>query len=284
MLQKRFYFEQFVPSNEHAAEVIGYKGYKIKKISRETHTYIQCPSPTEFPIFKIFGDNKANVDAAKDRIFESVAHFDKMRKKKRQINLKPDEKLQTVSFRKSDVPCIIGRKGKQIKKIMAATNVVIISPDTNKEPIFIIIGREHNVDICVTVMKIIVLCISGINYFIDKDINLICDYFNNNLSDKSFSNCMQDLIDIKGFEGKFAAIHRRKLNVQTFSKTALYKCWNCKRETSKIARTLCNHIISCDQCIAKIYADIYLKCKACNTKIENFLIEFYNDFIQVNVK
>lgn len=45
----------FVASNEHAAEVIGRKGWKIKKIAAATNTRIKCPTPNDPPVFYIFG-------------------------------------------------------------------------------------------------------------------------------------------------------------------------------------------------------------------------------------
>lgn len=278
MLCKKFYFEEFVPSNEHAAEIIGFKGYKVKRLSKETHTYIQCPSPNEPPIFRIFGDNKVSVEVARTKIRESATHFDLMRSKKRQIDLQPGDKLETAYFRKYDIPCIIGRKGKQIKKIMMATNVTIISPDTNKEPIFIVSGKERNVEACVIAMKIIAFSASGINYFSRNELNLIHDFFNNNLTEVSFMSCILDIINVRSFEQKFLSINQRRIFRKMPENVSFYKCWNCKNERIKIARTLCHHIISCDSCIAHLYADIYLKCKMCGKKIENFLIEYYHEY------
>lgn len=278
MLQKKFYIEEFVPSNEHAAEVIGYKGFKVKKISRETHTYIKCPSPNEPPIFRIFGDDKRSLDAVKEKIRQSVAHFDELRQRKRRIELRPGEKLQTAYFKKSDVPCIIGRKGRQIKKIMAVTNVIVISPDTNKDPIFIVSGKEKNVDICVLIMKIIAFCVSGLNYFTRQEVILIYDFLNNNSVDLNLPYCIHSIINVQIFEDKFSNLNQIGILQKSPERMTFYKCWNCKKVSIKIARTLCHHIICCDSCIAHIYADIYLKCKTCCRKVENFIIEFYHEF------
>ena len=278
MFFKKFYFEEFVPSNEHAAEIIGLKGYKVKRISKETHTYIQCPSPNEAPIFRIFGDNKFSVNVARTKIRESATHFDLMRNKKRQIDLQPGDKLETAYFRKYDIPCIIGRKGKQIKKIMTATNVTIISPDTNKEPIFIVSGKERNVEACVLAMKIIAFSASGINYFSRNELCLIHDFFNNNLTEVNFMSCILNIVNVRSFQQRFSCLNSKRYFQKIPEKSSIYKCWNCKNESNKIARTLCHHIISCDSCIAHLYADIYLKCKMCGKKIENFLIEYYHEY------
>ncbi|CAG9799940.1 unnamed protein product [Chironomus riparius] len=278
MFCKKFYFEEFVPSNEHAAEIIGFKGYKIKRISKETHTYIQCPSPNELPIFRIFGDNKFSVDVARIKIRESAMHFDLMRNKKRKIDLQPGDKLETAYFRKYDIPCIIGRKGKQIKKIMTATNVIVISPDTNKEPIFIVSGKERNVEACVLAMKIIAFSASGINYFSRNELFLIHDFFNNNMTEFNFMSCILNIVNVKSFMQRFSCLNQKRIFQKIPEKSSIYKCWNCKNESNKIARTLCHHIISCDSCIAHLYADIYLKCKMCGKKIENFLIEYYHEY------
>lgn len=275
MLQKKFYIEEFVPSNEHAAEIIGFKGFKIKRISKETHTYIQCPSPNDLPIFRIFGDSKLSIKIARGKIREYAAHFDKMRNKKRQIKLRSGERLQTICFKKSEISCIIGRKGRQIKSIMTATNVSVISPDRNKEPIFIVVGKERNVEACILIMKIIAFCISGTNYFDHRELNLIHDFLNCNLADLYLSQSIYNIVNVKIFEEKF---HKSNFTPRCFEENfTFYNCWKCRNKRIKVARALCNHIISCDVCIAHLYADIYLKCKVCNTKIENFLIEYYTE-------
>lgn len=274
--QFRYMEKLFVPSNEHAAEIIGSKGQKIKRIALETQTYIQCPSPNDLPIFEIYGNIKSCVLFAKKSIRKCADHFDAMKSKKRQIILNPGDRIETVYFNKIDVPCIIGRKGKQIKKIMSHSQTKVISPDTNKSPIFIVFGKD--VETCIFWMKLSVFCASKRSYFSPKEIQHVFDLLHRNVPHDwmmktqiivNFNILRENLIFLK-IEEKVNVILQEK------GSNSFYYCWNCKVNTFKIARAQCGHTISCDKCIASLYSNIYLKCFYCGLKIENFMVEnFY---------
>lgn len=264
----------FVSSSEHAAEIIGKKGRKIKKIARDTQTFIKCPSPRNPPIFEIYGRKRHQIVRAKRLIQTFANHFDKMKNKKRQIQLIPGEKIETIWFEKIDVACIIGKRGSQIKKIMFFSQTKTISPDTNKKPIFIVIGKEENIAICIFWMKLTVFCSIGNNYFNAKEISLIDDILQGRILMQNVKQIVSiTLLRERYYDHKIIAL--RDIPQPLLQKN-LYHCWRCKGQSEKIAKGLCGHIIACDKCIAILYVDIYLKCFYCHEKIESFLIENFN--------
>jgi polyribonucleotide nucleotidyltransferase len=271
--QFRFHEKIFVPSNEHAAEVIGKGGHKIKKIAKCSRVIINCPNPEDHPIFEIMGDTKESVSHARKLIQHHANHFDKMRNKKRKIELKGDEVVRTVVFTKNDVPCIIGRHGRQIKMIVHHSQVKVISPDTNKEPIFILHGKEKDIEKCIFLMKIILLCLCGsiyitqgeyliINEFLESPSSVVNDFFEDILIFVNFNSLRSRLRNLK-----FNQLHRDPvLTADTFM------CWHCKEKKGFFAKGLCGHMLCCDKCISTLFADIYFKCFRCFRKIETFLI------------
>lgn len=64
----RFREKVFVASNEHAAEVIGKRGIKIKLIAKDTQTFIKCPCPQTAPIFEIYAQTRFQIIRAKKQI------------------------------------------------------------------------------------------------------------------------------------------------------------------------------------------------------------------------
>lgn len=277
MLRKfRFQEKVFVASNEHAAEVIGKHGRKIKRIARDTKTFIKCPCPTHPPIFEIYGHKKYSITRAKRDIQRFANHFDKMKSKKRQILLDVDEMIETIWFEKQDVACIIGKQGRQIKKIMFQSQAKVISPDTNKNSIFIVIGRQESVEICILWMKLTALCSSGNNYLNFKEISMVEDLL------QDFDLRIREIINIRVLKERFNLIRFNStlqlVNNDNIPPQTFYRCWNCKVNSHKIARCVCcGYVISCDKCIAILYVDIYLKCQnsLCHQKIENFLIDSF---------
>lgn len=258
--------------------MIGKRGLKIKRIAKDTQTFIKCPSPYTPPIFEIYAQKRFQLLRAKKQIQKFANHFDKMRNKKRHIGLKPDEKIETAFFQKLDVACIIGKQGRQIKKIMFYSQVKVISPDTNKNPIFILCGKDRNIKVCIFWMKLTAFTSSGNNYFTLQEISIISDY----LQEKSglnhfYTQHLKEIVNIKILRDRFnfimmsnyAAVKEEEIP------TNFYHCWNCKKISGKVAKSLCGHIIACDKCIAELYVDIYLKCYYCHQKIETFLIENY---------
>lgn len=266
----------FVASNEHAAEVIGSSGWKIKAIARKTQTQIKCPSPIDTPIFCISG-YKNNVNAAKKMIQYWADHFDNMKKKKRNIEVDPGDIIETVMFRSLDVSCIIGRRGEQVRKITNVSNVKIISPDVNKEPIFIISGKEHNVKMAILWMKLTSFCSSGTIYF-NQDDMLIIERLMRTSRD-AWARKTREIINFRKLNEKIYLLSNRSNYFQAeFSKKKNcnpYNCCYCKKQKYRVAQGLCGHIISCDSCVAELFRDIYLRCHFCKLKIENFLINFY---------
>lgn len=271
----------FVASNEHAAEVIGKCGIKIKTIAKESNTFIKCPNPHSAPIFTIYAQKRYQIVRAKRQIQKFADHFDKMKNKKRQISLKNDETIETAWFQKIDVACIIGKQGRQIKKIMLCSQANVISPDTNKNPIFILSGRHANIKVCIFWMKLTAFTSSGNNYFNIEEISVISDYLQQKDTLHQFYthfSHIKEIVNIKILRERFNFIMMS--NYQALSEQVhpanLYNCWNCKKSSDKVAKSLCNHIIACDKCIAILYVDIYLKCYYCHQKIETFLIENYS--------
>lgn len=285
VMMRKFRFEEkvFVASNEHAAEVIGKHGRKIKRIAKDTQTFIKCPCPTHPPIFEIYGHRKHLITRAKRDIQRFADHFDKMKNKKRQIRLDAGEKIETIWFEKADVACVIGKRGRQIKKIMFQSQAKVISPDTNKNSIFIIIGLNESVKVCILWMKLTALCSSGNNYLNLKEISIISNFLLEKSSELDFyTEHIREIINVRILKERFNLI-RFKSTVHyvnnDFPPQSLYRCWNCKLNSRKIARCVCcGHVISCDKCIAILYVDVYLKCQNsyCQQKIENFLIENFS--------
>lgn len=274
----RFIENIFIASNEHAAEIIGLGGFKIKKIAKATNTFIQCPSPDDFPIFEVHGNRRIDVLFAKKWIQKYANHFDEMRNKKRQIQVDVDagEIIDTIQFRKADVPYCIGRRGLKIKKIMNLSQVKVISPDTNKSSIFILAGMKQNIKMCTFWMKLTIFCANGNNYFSMDEIALICDCINGNLNNGIFLQSIQSIVSpyILLEKLKFIQVQNnfsQQLNMTYFQK--FWYCWKCKKNCVRIAFPLCGHKISCDVCIISLYADIYLRCFCCHRKIDSFIIQ-----------
>jgi hypothetical protein len=267
----------FVASNEHAAEIIGLGGYKIKNIARETNTFISCPSPVQAPIFEIFGKCRKNVLIAKKLIQSHANHFDEMRRKKRKICLESeDDEIQTIAFEKNDIPFIIGRKGHQIKKIMRTSQVKIISPDTNKFPIFIITGLEDNIKKCVFWMKLTAFVANGRHYFSPREVKTLYNY-THRVSDH-LSLQMHQMVNTRLLRERLkhmnieANFSNEGVAVTSNDCKKFWNCWKCKSNCERVALALCGHKISCHKCIQFLFRDIYLKCFYCEAKIESFII------------
>ena len=270
----------FVASNEHAAEVIGSNGWKVKTIAIKTGTQIKCPSPEDPPIFSIYGP-KSNVETAKKMIQSWANHFDVMKSKKRTISLDPGEEIKTAMFTSLDVACIIGKKGKQVKKIACLADVKIISPDINKEPVFIISGKHENIDLAIYWMKLTTFSCTGSNYFTNDEaekINLILkDDCDNQKSATTKST--EKIIDLKRLRASFNLYLGDFCQSQdqiVLKKFGSYNCCYCSQKKTKVAKAFCGHVISCDLCIVDLFQNIHLKCYFCKVKIENFLIEIYS--------
>ncbi|KAG5678015.1 hypothetical protein PVAND_007724 [Polypedilum vanderplanki] len=278
----RYVERVFVASNEHAAEIIGLSGNKVKKISRETQTFINCPSPLQIPIFEIYGNCKNSIIFAKKIIQSNADHFDEMRRKKRRICLESDdEKVATIVFSKNDIPFIIGKKGRQVKKIMKIAQVKIISPDTNKFPkIFIITGQMKNIEMCVFWMKLSVFVAIGkdLQYFTLNEKQLLYKY-TLGIIDEFFIK-IDEIINVITFKERLKHIHLSNINIAKVENNIkdskkIWKCWRCRENCERVAFALCGHKISCDKCICVLFSDIYLRCfyLDCNNKIDSFIIQ-----------
>ncbi|CRL08346.1 CLUMA_CG021551, isoform A [Clunio marinus] len=274
----------FVASNEHAAEVIGTNGFKIKGIALKTKTQIKCPSPNEAPIFCIVG-SKRNVENAKRMINMWANNFDEMKNKKRNIVLHPGDVIETARFSRLDVACIIGKKGKQIQKIASFTQVKIISPDINKEPIFIISGGETNINRALFWMKLTAFCASGSIYFDENEIKIfeklvkgldsemmkITQKF---ISEKIFRARIRNNLLLKNL-GKTKNVYEDQCNYASYDP---YSCCYCKQKKFRVAKALCGHILSCDHCIVDLYQNIYLRCYFCK-----FICKLYYNFEKTSI-
>lgn len=283
-MASRFFVRElfFVASNEHAAEVIGPNGWKVKTIAMRTGTQIKCPSPEDAPIFLIIG-NKSNVEMAKKMIQLWATHFDRMKIKKRTIKLEPGDMIETAMFKNVDVACIIGRKGKQVKKIAVLADVRIISPDVNKQPIFIVSGKQVNVELAIFWMKLITFSSTGSDYFSSREITKINQILRDlDLNRRSFDiRKIENVIDLRRFRETFKAF----LGFRSFDdkktvkeNVCSYYCCYCKQTKNRVATAFCGHFISCDTCIADLFQNIHLLCYHCKAKIENFLIETPFDY------
>lgn len=271
----------FVASNEHAAEVIGRNGWKIKSIAINSGAVIKCPTPTEAPIFYISG-YKRNVERAKKMIKMWADNFDRMRDRKRTIKCEPGDILETVMLKRADISSVIGRHGKQVKKIAAYSNVTIISPDINKEPIFILSGKKSALDLAIFWIKLTALSATGANYFESRQIPLFARLFQEfGSSEEGGSDIERSLRRRTSFIINFRKLNLLSLNqvfismnltlkVKTISEP--YRCNRCLSTKLRVAKGLCGHTICCDLCIVQLFRDIYLRCRICLKKIDNFLI------------
>lgn len=268
----------FVASNEHAAEVIGRNGWKIKSIAFNSGASIECPTPTEAPIFHISG-YKNNVTKAKKLIIMWADNFDRMRDRKRTIKCEPGECVETVLLNRADISSVIGRHGKQVKKIAECSNVTIISPDINKEPIFILSGKESDLDLAIFWIKLTAFSSTGANYFEYRQKPFIECFLNPN-EIKSAVNSVEESLRVK----TMSIINFRKLNFTSLNQifktinsitkpiAEPHKCIHCLITKTRMAKSLCGHVICCDMCIIQLFQDIYLRCRTCTKKVENFLI------------
>lgn len=269
----------FVASNEHAAEVIGRKGWKIKHIAQHTNTKIKCPTHGKPPVFHIFGQ-KMNALKAKRMITAWANNFDQMKSKKRNIRCLPGEIVDTVLLNSKDVAATIGRKGKQVKKIAEIADVAIVSPDTNKEPIFIVSGSKTKVETAIFWIKLTAFCSNESNHFTQQDIlvirNILLNFKEENEGKQLLMNTGK-VINLGKLKEKFPLLIASEKHAQPLTNTvASYYCWSCKQTKNRVARALCAHEICCDLCVVELFKDFYLQCRICKLKIENFLIETYN--------
>lgn len=275
----RFQVEEFyfVASNEHAAEVIGRNGWKIKLIALKTRTNIKCPTPIDAPIFCISG-RKNNVQKAKSLIKSWADNFDRMKVKKRSFRLNPGDSIDTVMLNSFDVPAIIGKQGKQIKKIAEMANVKIVSPDINKEPIFIISGKDSDVETAIFWIKLTAFCLNGTNFFSYNNVLLIQQLLQDPYQNVDFVTRSQRIVNFRKLNQNFhlmTAEAKRFERRKSTGDVSAYNCCYCKEQKFKVAKGLCGHVISCDLCIVRRFQDLYLRCHFCKLKIENFLIENY---------
>lgn len=272
---RRRMISHFVASNEHAAEVIGRKGWKIKQIASETGTQIKCPTPHTPPVFYIFG-NKMNSLKAKRMITAWANNFDLMKTKKRSIRWTPGDIVDTVLLNSKDVSTVIGRKGRQVKRIAEIASVAIVSPDINKEPIFILSGKKTNVETAIFWIKLTAFCVNETNYFSHQNILLIRQLLENSDQDvrSELTRNTGKIVNLKKLKESFHLLTAATLPEASTSRTASYYCWRCKQTKFRVAKgPLCGHQLCCDLCIVELFKDFYLQCQFCKIKIENFLIE-----------
>jgi polyribonucleotide nucleotidyltransferase len=263
----------FVASNEHAAEVIGANGWKIKAIAIKTKTQIKCPSPYDTPIFNITGCQR-DVERAKKFIQLWANHFDNMKNKKRNILMEPGDTIDTLLLKSFDVACVIGRKGKQIRKIADLARVKIISPDINKEPIFIISGKALSVELAIFWMKLTTFCSSGISFFNEKELRIVENVLKNCV-EFNFYRTTKKIVNLNRLKERFkffACAESNCKEIRNEVKCNPFYCCFCKKLKLRVAKGLCDHILSCDLCIVDLFRNIYLRCHFCNIKIENFII------------
>lgn len=263
----------FVASNEHAAEVIGRNGWKIKSIACISGTSIRCPTPKEAPIFYITG-YRSDVERAKKMIKMWADNFDRMKDKKRAIKCGPGDLVETVMLSRADISPVIGRQGKQVKKIATLANVTIISPDINKEPIFIISGKKPDLDLAIFWIKLTAFSATRANYFEMRQKSLLARTFLEleGSIDKILINRTSSIINLKKVNLTHLSQILKSIKVSHESIAEPYQCHICLSTKLRMAKAICGHIICCDFCIVKLFQDIYLRCRTCSLKVDNFLI------------
>lgn len=172
-----------------------------------------------------------------------------------------------------------------MQKIASLGKVKIISPDLNKEPIFIVSGDSFNVSLAIFWMKLTVFCSTGFNFFSWQDklfLNTLTTHTNNVHNNEFVSNTgliinLQSLKFNKKCDLLLLSDNSYKREVKKTNENMTYYCCYCKQNKLKIAKGgICGHIICCSTCIELRYSDIYLRCPLCQIKIENFLIEAYS--------
>lgn len=139
-----------LPSEKHVAQVVGKEGKKIKKIIRDTNTYIKSPKIGEEPIFKIHGFWK-KVNEAELKILLISKNYSYMEEIKN--NPIVEEKTQELTIEKF-FSLIVGKNKYNINEIGLKTNTRIISPPNQVEPYkLIIIGSIENIKLAWKMIK-----------------------------------------------------------------------------------------------------------------------------------
>jgi len=137
-----------VPTSDHAAEIIGKNGCKIKELRRLTNTYIKSPVRNQETEFLVTGTPE-NVSLVKEYILQQAQHFTDLRKQPLLQSFKGiSGQLVSLNVRvaKEFVGLVVGPKGKTIKKIQEDTHTHIVTPNYQKEPIFVVTGLQFDVE------------------------------------------------------------------------------------------------------------------------------------------
>ena len=268
-----------VPSIEHAAEVIGLKGAKIKMLKNLTKAKILTPNPGGDPIFVIKAPSEEALSTCESVILNSVANFDNIRLQKRNIIMPRESVVTTIRLFNNQIKIIIGKDGSVIKKIEELFNVFIKSPDrstaiASKEPIFVISGRQQDVNNCITFIKLVL-------YQSNNDVHLTIDEFLN--IEPLLTNYMNSIINLESINKKLLmdalSIKNVKLKlmetkVSTTTRVKFY-CPLCFCYTTKKAKAFpCKHFVCCQNCIVPLYRHPDAKCTTCSKKIDQFEILF----------
>lgn len=199
-----------------------------------------------------------------------------MKTKKRCIRWAPGDIVDTVFLQSADVSTVIGKKGKQVKKIAEVAQVAIVSPDINKEPIFIVSGNKTNVEAAIFWIKLTAFCVNETNYFSQETVLLIrqlLENYSQGITSEFLKNT-EKIINLRKLMEKYPLLASDETYLEApIPSNDSYYCWNCKQTKSRVAKALCGHKLCCDVCIVHLFKDFYLKCQVCKIKIDNFLVE-----------
>lgn len=267
-----------VPSNEHAAEVIGPNGAKINLLQSSTNSTIITPNPGADPVFNIKAPNSEALRICEDEIKRHCDHFDLVRSQKRDIMMPRESVVTTFRVLSKQVKRIIGNEGTIIKKIEELFNVYIKSPDRSteiatKEPIFIISGKQKNVNESITFMKLVLYkCGQHIRLTLEESYTI----------NPILANNVNPFIDV---ESILVLLSKELYSDSRYTKIKLitnfvpksdilkYYCPLCFTYNARKAKAFpCKHFVCCANCIVPLYRNAAAKCNSCSMKIDQFEI------------
>lgn len=279
MLTQRAVFKKVrVPSNEHAAEVIGCNGAKINSLRDSTQATIITPNPGSDPVFIIKAPSLEALRICEVEIKKHCDHFDHVRLQKRDIVMPREGVVTTFRVMNNQVKRIIGNEGTIIKTIEDLFNVFIKSPDRSteiatKEAIFIISGKQKNVNECITFIKLVLYkCRHHIRMTQEESHSIRSLLVNNVNPIIDLASLRQLLLNERLTDLKLRIIP----NFVPRSNVLKYYCPLCFTYNARKAKAFpCTHFVCCANCIVPLYRNAAAKCNTCQMKIEQFEILSY---------
>lgn len=178
---------------------------------------------------------------------------------KRSISANFELHCKTLRVQKSVCPILIGRHGLVVKELAGIHNLEIMSPDKDKEPIFVLYGRR---------LEDIGKCLNDL---------LVTIFFRR--SDKTFP------LPIKSYEFNFVKKFFRSRSFElefrvSSDKFSDFMCFKCQNEEFPAICLPCGHRFYCEICVRKKFSEMNAKC-CCNTRITQFEIQ-HSDEVPLN--